>query len=234
MLDDPELLQYFIEEGTSLIKRYKAAVKGPLCDEEQTKDLFVVLHTLKGTASALQLETLQASSRLLEQMLLPLSRSGSTLRGDPLRICQEALGPIQTIVEGAFTGEVINDPKWVKELEASLRLALDKSVTPSEPTKLTLEKEPPTPKPFKKYTPESSKALSQAVTAVKIDLSGQETVAAPLPKRQLEEASTGQTTRFVEVRPPEKESASDFWGDRYKAEPIFDCQFHISKDCPLL
>lgn len=235
MLDDPEFLQYFIEEGTSLIRRYKAAVKGPLCDEDQTKELFVVMHSLKGTASAVQLETLQASSRLLEQMLLPLSRSGSTLTGDRLKICQEALGPIQTIVEGAFTGEVINDPQWVKELEESLRLALDKSATPSGGTKLVAEKDASqTTQSKKSFSPKSGEDLSRAVTQLKINLSGEETVAAPLPGRDLNPPATGQTTRLVEVKLADKESPADFWGDRTRAEPIFECQFHISKDCPLV
>lgn len=228
------LLQYFTEEATSLLKRYKAAIKGTTCDETQTKDLFVVFHSLKGSAAALQLKTLQASSRILEQMLLPLSRSGTALSGARLRICQEAFGPIQTIVEGAFAGEVIDDAKWVKELELAVKQAEDKSATPSEPVKLETKQSKRKPSGASKVRelprPEQSDDLSSAPTLEKIDLAGQR----PAASGQVGPPSSGQTTRLVDVRPPERDSAADFWTDRLRTEPVYDCQFDISKDCPLV
>ena len=88
-----------------------------------------------------------------------------------MRICQEAFGPIQTIVEGAFAGEVIDDAKWVKELELAVKQAEDKGATPSEPIKLESQQGKRKPSGASKAKelprPEQSDDLSSAPTLVK-------------------------------------------------------------------
>lgn len=89
MWDDPDLRASFLEEFERLIGRLAAALSAetPGCTADETKDLRVVFHTLKGDAQAMEIAPLVAIARAFDELVTPFALKDEGLPGGAATLC---------------------------------------------------------------------------------------------------------------------------------------------------